>query len=132
DFHDYLPYDRRAVVGAVLDAVQPDLLVFAKLDLWPVLATEAAVRETHTALVAGTVRPTSGRLRWPVRQLTRPGYAALDLALAIADDDAVRLGYLGTDPARIVVAGDPRIDSAIAVVEAARSEAPLLHPWLAE
>lgn len=125
DVHGYLPYDTTAAMTAALDALHPDLLVFAKLDLWPVLATEAARRGVRTALIAGTVRPDSGRLRWPAVTLTQSGYAALDLALAVDGADAERLTRLGVRADRVRVAGDPRLDSAVRVVEAVAPDDPL-------
>jgi 3-deoxy-D-manno-octulosonic-acid transferase len=126
DVHGYLPYDTVAEMAAVLEALQPDLLVFAKLDLWPTLAAEAARRGISTALVAGTVRPDSGRLRWPAIALTRHGYAALDLALAIDAADGERLIRLGVPADHVRVTGDPRLDSAVRVVEEVSPDDPLL------
>ena len=126
DVHGYLPYDTVAGMSAVLEALRPDLLAFAKLDLWPTLATEAARRGVATALIAATVRPGSSRLRWPAATLTRHGYAALDLALAIDATDGERLLQLGVSADRIRVTGDPRLDSAVRVVEEVPSDDPLL------
>jgi 3-deoxy-D-manno-octulosonic-acid transferase len=117
DWSGYLCYDRSADVRRMLTAAAPDLLVFTKLDLWPELATRAAVRGTRVALAAGTVSAASGRVKWPVRQLAAPGYAALSLAMAIADDDARRLEHLGCARDRIVVTGDPRVDSVLQVAD---------------
>jgi 3-deoxy-D-manno-octulosonic-acid transferase len=127
DAADYLPYDRPAEIEDLLAGLTPDLLVFAKLDLWPELATRAAARGVSVALVAGTVSAGSGRLRWPARTLLRPGYAAVSLAGAIAEDDAVRLARLGVPPDRIAVLGDPRYDSVVAKVKAIAPDDPLLR-----
>jgi 3-deoxy-D-manno-octulosonic-acid transferase len=64
------------------------------------------------------VSAASGRLKWPARQLVTPGYAALDLAMAVAADDAERLEYLGCTRDRIAVTGDPRVDSVLQVAAA--------------
>lgn len=126
DLTSYLPYDRARDMSAALDALSPDLLVFAKLDLWPELATLAAERGCPVAMVAATVLPDSGRLRWPVRQLVRPGYAALRLAAAVSASDATRLRALGVDASAIRVTGDPRIDSAVAAADAIADDDPLV------
>jgi 3-deoxy-D-manno-octulosonic-acid transferase len=76
-------------------------------------------------MVAATVAPGSGRLRWPVRQLLRPGYASLSLAGAISADDASRLEKLGVAPERIRVTGDPRFDSVVEKVSAVLPDDPL-------
>jgi 3-deoxy-D-manno-octulosonic-acid transferase len=127
DVADFLPYDRPVEVSAALDALRPELLVFAKLDLWPELATRAAGRGTLVALVAATVSPGSGRLRWPARSLLRAGYEAVDGAAAISAEDAERLARLGVAEERIRVLGDPRFDSAHARVLAVSPADPLLR-----
>lgn len=127
DVADYLPYDLPHAADAALRALSPAALVFTKLDLWPELATRAARQGVPVGLIAGTVRPGSGRLRWPARALLAPGYAALDGAAAIADEDAERLIRLGVPRDRIRVLGDPRFDSVMDRVQAVPPGDPLLR-----
>ena len=124
DVADYLPYDGVLGVRRLVTALRPSVLVFTKLDLWPELATAAHAAGHKVALVAGTVRPRSSRLRWPARQLIRPGYRALDLAMAIAEADANRLALLGVPAGAIKVVGDPRFDSVLDVVRAVPPDDP--------
>jgi 3-deoxy-D-manno-octulosonic-acid transferase len=128
DVADYLPYDLPTAAERVLAELAPDLLVFAKLDLWPELATRAQAGGATVALVAATVSPGSGRLRWPTRSLLRPGYEAVAAAGAIAEEDAERLIRLGVRRERIRVLGDPRFDSVAAKVRAAPAGEPLPAP----
>jgi 3-deoxy-D-manno-octulosonic-acid transferase len=116
DWSGYLGYDRSRDVERMLAAAAPDLIVFTKLDLWPELAVRAAARGTRVAMVAGTVTPESRRLSWASRHLAASGYAALDAVGAIDADNAERLASLGARRDRIVVTGDPRIDSVLEVV----------------
>ena len=111
DIADYLPYDLPSDMDRVLDALRPDALVFTKLDLWPELATRAARRGTSVVLAAATVRPGSGRLRWPVRRLLHPGYAVVQAGGVVSPDDGERLLRLGIPAGAIHVTGDPRMDS---------------------
>jgi 3-deoxy-D-manno-octulosonic-acid transferase len=127
DVADYLPYDVPAAARDLLDALGPALLVFAKLDLWPELATRAASRGTSVAIVAGTVSRGSGRLRWPARSLLRPGYAAITAAAAISREDGDRLASLGVPTEHIRILGDPRFDSAARRVKAVTADDPLLR-----
>jgi 3-deoxy-D-manno-octulosonic-acid transferase len=127
DVADYLPYDRPRAVEAALDALSPDLLVFAKLDLWPELATRAAARGGIVAMVAATLSPGSGRLRWPARSLLRAGYRSLAAVAAISPEDGERLSRLGVPRERIRVLGDPRFDSVTAKVRAVAPDDPLLR-----
>jgi 3-deoxy-D-manno-octulosonic-acid transferase len=126
DVADYLPYDAGTEVGTLLDALRPDALVFSKLDLWPGLAVRAAARGTPVGLIAATVRPGSGRLRWPARPLLRPGYAAVARAGAVAAEDAERLERLGVPAANITVVGDTRYDSVVERVAGVAADDPLL------
>ena len=127
DIADYLPYDLPGTVDRLLEALEPNLLVFAKLDVWPELSTRAATSGAEVAIVAATVSPGSGRLRWPARQLLEPGYRAIAAAAAIAPEDADRLERLGVAHDRIQVLGDPRFDSVANRVSAVPADEPLLR-----
>ena len=127
DAADYLPYDLPAAADQLLEALAPTLIVFSKLDLWPELATRAAARGVAVAIVAATVSPGSGRLRWPARVLLRNGYRAVGLAAAVSGEDAARLALLGVGSARIRVLGDPRFDSVLRQLEAVTGDDPLLR-----
>jgi 3-deoxy-D-manno-octulosonic-acid transferase len=126
DAADYLPYDLPRSVDELLRSLEPDLLVFSKLDLWPELAVRAAARGTAVALVAATVSAGRGRRRWPARAVLRPGYEAVRAAAAVADDDAGRLARLGVPPDRIRVLGDPRYDSVVERLAGVGADDPLL------
>jgi 3-deoxy-D-manno-octulosonic-acid transferase len=127
DASDYLPYDLPGNVDRLLHALEPDLVAFAKLDLWPELSTRAATSGAAVAIVAATVSPGSGRLRWPARALLEPGYRAVTAAGAISNADAGRLARLGVDPQRIEVLGDPRFDSVAERVRGVPADEPLLR-----
>ncbi len=127
DVADYLPYDISRNVERLLSALKPDLLVFAKLDLWPELSTRTANRGAHVAIVAGTVSPDSSRLSWPARRLLAPGYRVVAAAAAVSSDDAVRLTRLGVARERIRILGDPRFDSVVMKVAATSPQDPLLR-----
>ena len=127
DVADYLPYDLPEPANALLDALRPDVLAFSKVDLWPEFATRAAARGTRVLMVAATVAPGSGRLRWPVRPALRAGYASLTMAGAISPDDAGRLVSLGAPVDRVRITGDPRFDSVVQKVEGVPADDPLLR-----
>lgn len=127
DVADYLPYDLPGTAERLLDALSPSLLVFSKLDLWPELATRAADHGATVAIIAATVSPGSGRLRWPARPLLRAGYAAVSAAGAISAEDGERLHRLGVPLERISVLGDPRFDSVVARVRAVEADHPLFR-----
>ncbi|MGH7536768.1 MAG: 3-deoxy-D-manno-octulosonic acid transferase, partial [Gemmatimonadales bacterium] len=127
DVAGYLPYDLPGPVEALLDILQPRVLAFTKLDLWPELATRAARRGVAVALISGTVRPGSGRLHWPSRSLLAPGYRSLTVAAAVSVEDGGRLQSLGVPADRVRVLGDPRFDSVLDRVNRIRPDDPLLR-----
>jgi len=128
DYHGYVPLDARPECEAALDALRPDALVFAKLDLWPVLCAAAAGRGVPLGLVNATVRPGSSRLRWPVRGLMRETYARLNAVGAVSERERGPLRELGVPDAAIRVTGDAAFEQARTRVEAARGAAPRLPP----
>ncbi len=126
---DYLPWDTLGQVRAALDALQPTLLVFTKTEVWPVLAREARRRGVPVVLVAATLPPDAGRLRFPARVLLRPVFGELDRVLTISSDDGRRFIRLGVDPSRIGITGDPGIDSARTRALKIDPDAPYLAPF---
>lgn len=129
DVSAYLPWDLRPTTGPVLDAIAPDLLVFTKTEVWPVIAEEAARRSIPVCLIAATVPERAGRLKGPARSFLRRTWSALASACAVGDPDAVRLRSLGVPEARILVTGDPGIDSAALRAQAADPAAAFLAPF---
>jgi 3-deoxy-D-manno-octulosonic-acid transferase len=101
--------------------------VFAKVDLWPELSTRAAWSGAHIAIIAGTVRPGSSRLRWPARTILQPGYRVVTAAAVVSSEDGSRLVRLGVAPEHIRILGDPRFDSVAERVSMASAQDPLLR-----
>jgi len=126
---DYLPWDLPSPIRATLDAVRPDLVVFTKTEVWPVLVAEAARRAIPTALVGGSLPTGAARARWPARTVLRPTWSRLSLVGAIDAEDAKGFASLGVRPDVIHVTGDPGIDSAAARARAADPEASYLEPF---
>lgn len=127
DFADYLPFDVAAHVDAALDALRPDALVLAKLDVWPLLVERAKARGTRLGMISATLAASSARRGALARALTRDAYAAFDAVGAIDDADAARLVALGVAERAITVTGDTRHDQVAARTARAWSVA----PWLA-
>ena len=119
DHADYLPFDVAGDVDAVRAALRPSALVFAKLDVWPVLVARARARGVALGMVSATLAESSSRGRGVAGALLRDAYASLDAVGAISADDARRLVALGVPPARVRVTGDTRFDQVWARARAA-------------
>ena len=131
DFADYLPFDTRASAGAALDALRPRALVFAKLDVWPLLVEEAARRGVALGMISATLAEGSSRRGGLAAAVLRDAYARLDRVGAIDPGDAERLVALGVRRDAIRVTGDTRYDQVWARARQADRGASLLAPLAA-
>jgi len=122
DFAGYAPLDTRSDCAAMVAALQPDALIFVKLDMWPGLSSAAKQARVPLGMINGTVRPDSSRLRSPTRQFLRSTYARLDLAGVVGKADAAALELLGVSRERIRITGDASFDQALARVRAAEAD----------
>jgi 3-deoxy-D-manno-octulosonic-acid transferase len=127
DFHDYLPFDTPGDARVVLEALAPTALVFAKLDVWPVITREARARGVHLGLVSATLSRGSSRRSRTAGAVLRDAYAALEAVGAIDDSDADRLVQLGVRPQAISVTGDTRYDQVWLRAQRVDRESPLLQ-----
>ena len=128
DWAGPLPLDTPGNAQAVLAALQPTALVFAKADVWPVLAEAAHARGVRLGLVSATLARGSSRDRF-ARALLRDAYAALDAIGAIDQDHAGRLVALGARSSVISVTGDTRFDQVWQRARDADRSSPLLLPF---
>ena len=117
--HWFVPFDRPDHARAVLQALRPNGLVFAKLDVWPTLTDQAVQLGIPVGMINATVRPGSGRLRFPGRQLLRSAYSRLQAVGAVSSEEQDRLIRLGAPPSVIRITGDASFDQALRRVRSA-------------
>jgi 3-deoxy-D-manno-octulosonic-acid transferase len=110
DFRDYLPFDTPGDARIALDALEPTALVFAKLDVWPVITREALARGVRLGMISATMARGSSRRSRTASALLHDAYAALEVVGAVDEADADRLVQLGVRSNVIVVTGDTRYD----------------------
>ena len=110
DITDYLPFDSAADADALLDALRPSVLVFVKLDVWPVLVERAQRRGVPVMMLSATLAESSGRRGVFSRALLHDAYAALSLVGVIDEEHGERLVELGVPQANIRHTGDTRFD----------------------
>ena len=132
DFRDYLPFDTAGDARAALAALSPHALVFSKLDVWPVLAREAARQGVKLGLVSATLARDSSRGRGLAAMLLRDAYAQLDAVGAIDSEDAERLVRLGVHERVVEVTGDTRFDQVWARAANVGLGRPLIAPLVSE
>ena len=124
DACSYLPWDLPGMMGPVLDAVQPSVIIFTQREVWPTLADEAEARGVPAVLIAGTVPEGAGRLRGAGRLLLGPAFRSLRAVAAVSKEDGERFGLLGVKRDRVMETGDPGIDAVRDRVAGIDREAP--------
>ena len=127
---DYLPPEHPLDVGSLFAALRPRAMVVSRGDIWPELVHGAHERGVPVAVVGGMVRPSSLRLRWPVRKTFESIYRRLAFVGAVSSEHAQRWIRLGTPSEVVCVTGDPRDDH---VLERAAHYSTLISliPWTA-
>ncbi len=123
DLHDYLPLDRPRDMRRLVAAWQPRALVFVKFDVWPNLVLAARDAGVPVFLIAGSLQPRSGRLRWPARHLYRDVFDRFTALGVSTEEDRRRFGdQLGVQ-APVHVTGDTRVEQVIVRYEQSASGA---------
>jgi 3-deoxy-D-manno-octulosonic-acid transferase len=122
DLHDYLPFDRRADMQAVMQAWRPKALVFVKYDCWPNQIMAAVSCGVPIILLAGTLQPRSARLWPPARPLFRDLFNSFEQLGVCTEEDRDRfVNGLGVRKP-VTVTGDTRAEQVILRYEAAADD----------
>ena len=110
DLITYSPFDDDTSIGEFLAAVRPELVLFAKYDVWPNAITQITQLRIPSILFSATLGPDSGRFFPVVRDFNKRVYAQLTKILVIRENDKQSFMQYGIEPSRIEVAGDTRFD----------------------
>ncbi|MEM0921935.1 MAG: 3-deoxy-D-manno-octulosonic acid transferase [Pseudomonadota bacterium] len=122
--HQFVPVDTAQAVRAFLDHWRPDLAIWVESEFWPRLMVETAARGIPMVLANARVSETSAK-RWEGAGGMAAYLTGLFSAIDAQDDETVaRLTALGTEPAKLRMAGNLK---ALAPVPEADPEA--LADW---
>ena len=106
------PLDLTWMVDRFLDAVRPDGVVLAELELWPTFIAACARRGVPVCVVNGRLSARSHRGYRAFRPLVRPMFSRLALVVAQTDTYRSRFVGLGVPGPRAVVGGSLKWDAA--------------------
>ncbi len=116
----YLPLDSRANARRFVGAIKPDVVVFARYDLWLNHIEELRIRSIPTLLVCATLNEHSLVLRWNgTRSFMRELYNSLATIYTAGASETVKFGRLGVT-APILTTADTRFDRIAEQVHKAR------------
>ena len=106
------PLDLTWMVNRFLDAVRPDAVVLAELELWPTFMAACARRGIPVSVVNGRLSARSFRGYRAWRPFVRPMFSRLALVVAQTDVYRARFVELGVPGPRAVVGGSLKWDAA--------------------
>ena len=106
------PLDFTWMVNRFLDAVRPDLVVLAELELWPTFMAACTRRQIPLCVVNGRLSERSFRGYRGGRALARQLFRRLDLVVAQTETYRARFVALGTPADCVVVGGNLKWDAA--------------------
>lgn len=121
DLITYIPFDTAANARRFLDLVRPDAAVMVRYDVWPNHIWELARRKVPTLIANATLRSSSLRLRWPLRNFHRHVYESLTSILAVSEDDLNAFRQFGLKEVHLAVIGETRYDQVWQRSEEART-----------
>ena len=127
DFADYLPFDSKSDARELFDIINPTVLAFVKLDVWPNFVAIAAEKRTPVVLLSATVSPRSQRQSAFARLLLHDAYHNLTAVGAIDESDASRLKRIGVRDSTISITGDTRFDQVAKRASLLDQQTPLLQ-----
>lgn len=115
--YSFLPFDFLGNYDALLDHIQPSILVIFSWDTWPNLCYIARKRGIKLILASATLSPNSGREKAILRNLTKFTLSCFDSIFPSHQMFVSRFRNLVGDKTKIEVLGDTRFDSVLERIE---------------
>ncbi|MFH0976022.1 MAG: glycosyltransferase N-terminal domain-containing protein [Spirochaetota bacterium] len=120
DFCFNLPLDYTKNAEALLNCINPEIIIFSKYDVWTNLTVEARRRNVKLALISATLPEKSLRHKFPLSSFFSKAYSALDRIYAISKADADRFSKIAKNKHSIKISGDTRFDRIKTVIDNAQ------------
>jgi len=108
--HRYLPLDLPHLMGALLRAVRPRLLMVMETELWPNLFAACRKQGVPVMLVNGRLSARSFQGYRRIRPLVAGALGVVTALAARSEEDAERFIGLGARPERVRVTGNLKYD----------------------
>ncbi|MGA9997567.1 MAG: 3-deoxy-D-manno-octulosonic acid transferase, partial [Pyrinomonadaceae bacterium] len=118
----YFPLDWAWTVRRALSRVKPSAVLIMETELWPRFLRECRKRKVPVAIVNGRLSEKSFRNYKLIRSFISSILNNLDLALMQTEADAGRIRSLGLAPDRVVVSGNIKFDSGVAIEQQTLTE----------
>ena len=125
DLIAYIPFDSAANARRFLDLVHPDAAVMVRYDIWPNHVWELKRRNVPTFIANATLRSSSARLWWPLKNFHKTVYQSLTSILTVSDEDADSFRRFNLKGTEIQVVGETRYDQVWQRSEEAKRKHPI-------
>ncbi len=116
------PLDLTWMVRRFLDAVRPDVVALAELELWPSFLAACGARDIPVCVVGGRLSRRSFRGYSMGRPVVAPMFRGLALVVAQSEEDRSRFEWLGVRPHRTAVGGSLKWDAWLNIANGAGDE----------
>ncbi len=106
----YIPFDTASNARRFLNLLQPDVAVMVRYDIWPNHLWELSRRKIPTLIANATLRKTSSRFWFALRNFHHYLYDQVTEILTVAEADAEAFRAFELRQPTILVIGDTRYD----------------------
>lgn len=120
DLITYIPFDTAHHARRFLELLRPDVAIMVRYDVWPNHVRELHRRGIPILIANATLRPSSLRLRGPLKGFHTQLYDQLTAILTVSESDAASFRSFGTTHPDIRVIGETRYDQVLQRREKAR------------
>ena len=129
EYHFYLPFDFYGLWLKIFKALQPEIMIISKHDIWANQIMAATKSGIPTYLVNASLSAKSSRLNPLYRSFYRPVYQKLSAIFTISEEDRQRFEK-NFDLRNVKVVGDTKFDQVIIRKEQAKDKTLLPGQWV--
>jgi len=109
----YTPFDFYFETKKFINAINPDIVLISKHDVWPNFIWELKKREVPVYLINGLFADDTKMDRWYAKSFFRSLFSNLNGIITINETHRLRFTKIYNRPERIHVSGDTRYDTVI-------------------
>lgn len=132
DLISYLPFDSKANIREFLVICRPDIIFFARYDVWHNLARMLHRRKINGVLFAATFSDTFIKRLPIIHGFQRTTYNCLSKIFCISEDDRSAFATYGVAENKLEVAGDTRYDQVVRRKTLSEANKPVISGFLHE
>lgn len=123
----YSPFDAKKFVVRALDSIRPEIYITMETELWPEMLAQLKVRNIPAFLANGRLSEKSFKRLKRTKYFWQGVIKCLDKLMVRFNDDKEKFLAIGTEPEKIIVTGDCKVD---ALLDRRKNTNPEKWTWL--